>query len=151
MFEYLCVCGKYFLRHSQMLQNFKKISILKNFWRPFFSHWPTFRKFLRFFQNLFPYSLYFLTPFLFPLLPYSFQFVFLCLCFLLCFYKNSSLIIGGKKGFPHPNYCGAHARAAPRVYAYGIYVCKCMHVHIIVQACSFENTRWAKNGLRGNT
>jgi len=37
------------------------------------------------------------------------------------FKRNSSLIIGGKKGFPPSKLLGARARAATRVYAYGKY------------------------------
>ena len=89
----------------------KNLSILKNFWWPFFQSSTTFfQNFTPFIQNI-GYSLFFV-----------FFFLCLCFCFLSCFlYKNkknkkfSSDYWEGKNGIlPHLNYWVARARAAPQ-------------------------------------
>src|SRR6218665_3975489 len=56
---------------------------------------------------------------------------------------------GQKRGLPHPNYWGARARAAPRVYAYVcihasrsyvcmnvyMYACVSLYIYVCVQLC----------------
>jgi len=75
----------------------------QKFLTTFFSHRPTFSKFLPFFQNLLPYYFYFFVSFFFYV------------------YKIPLWLLGwGKKGgLPHHNYWGHVPGLPPRVYAYG--------------------------------